>query len=188
MRLERIFTHRLVRTLQLLLPILVIALVAIPTWNYFAKRSQKSGPSRQTRQLPAGVSVHTEGYTFSQTEGGKTSYTVRAKTYLGVKDEKSMLEDVEVTVFGATEKDPTRTIRGKHCTYDQTTNDFECNRAIDFSIERLVDGAHATLTKNLQDFVALPKNSAGRECRIVALKTRRRLADWSASESRRIRA
>src|SRR5215468_8798298 len=127
MRLERIFTHRLVRTLQSLLPILVIAFVAIPTWNYFAKLSQKSGPSGQTRKLPAGVSVHTEGYTFSQTEGGRTSYTVRAKTYLGIKDHKSMLEDVDVTVFGATEKDPTRTIRGKHCNYDQTTNDFECN-------------------------------------------------------------
>ena len=127
MRLERIFTHRLVRTLQLLLPILVLALVAIPAWNYFAKLSQKSATARQPRQLPAGVSVHTEGFTFSQTEGGRTSYTVRAKTYLGVKDNKSMLEDVDVTVFGATEKDPTRTIRGKHCTYDQETNDFECN-------------------------------------------------------------
>ncbi len=86
MRLERIFTHRLVRTLQLLLPILVLALVAIPAWNYFAKLSQKSAPARQPRKLPAGVSVHTEGFTFSQTEGGRTSYTVRAKTYLGVKD------------------------------------------------------------------------------------------------------
>src|SRR5215813_4233824 len=127
MRLERIFTHRLVRTLQSLLPILVIAFVAIPTWNYFAKLSQKSGPSGQTRKLPAGVSVHTEGYTFAQTEGGRTSYTVRAKTYLGIKDTKSMLEDVDVTVFGATEKDPTRTITGKHCTYDQDTSDFQCN-------------------------------------------------------------
>src|SRR5215813_3939672 len=135
MRLERIFTHRLVRTLQSLLPILVIAFVAIPTWNYFAKLSQKSGPSRQARQLPAGVSVHTEGFTFSQTEGGRTSYTVRARTYLGDKENKSMLEDVVVTVFGATEKDPTRTIRGKHCTYDQTTNDFECNGDVQVELD-----------------------------------------------------
>jgi lipopolysaccharide export system protein LptA len=134
-RLERIFTHRLVRTLQLLLPILVIALVAIPAWNYFAKLSQKSTPSRQARQLPAGVSVHTEGFTLSQTEGGRTSYTVRAKTYLGVKDHKSMLEDVDVTVYGATEKDPTRTIRGKHCTYDQETNDFECNGDVQVELD-----------------------------------------------------
>src|SRR3954465_8036223 len=124
MRLERIFTHRLVRTLQVLLPVLVLGLVAIPAWNYFAKLSHKSAPARQARQLPAGVSVHTEGFTFSQTEGGRTSYTGAAKTYLGVKDNKSMLEDVDVTVFGATEKDPTRTIRGKNCTYDQETNDF----------------------------------------------------------------
>jgi LPS export ABC transporter protein LptC/lipopolysaccharide transport protein LptA len=134
-RLERIFTHRLVRTLQLLLPILVLALVAIPTWNYFAKLSQKSTPSRDAKHLPAGVSVHAEGYTFSQTEGGRTSYTVRAKTYLGDKDKKSMLEDVDVTVYGATEKDPTRTIRGKHCTYDQDTSDFECNGDVQIELD-----------------------------------------------------
>ncbi len=46
-----------------------------------------------------------------------------------------MLEDVDVTVFGATEKDPTRTIRGKHCTYDQETNDFECNGDVHLELD-----------------------------------------------------
>jgi LPS export ABC transporter protein LptC/lipopolysaccharide transport protein LptA len=127
MRLERIFTHRLVRALQVILPILVLVLVAIPAWNYFIRHSQDSSAVRADRRLPNGVSVHTDGFTFSQTEGGRTSYTVRAKTYLGVKDNKSMLEDVDVTVYGATEKDPTRTIRGQHCTYAQDTSDFQCN-------------------------------------------------------------
>lgn len=135
MRLERLFTHRLVRLFQVVLPLVVISLIAIPAWNYFARLNQKTGPSRQGRQLPAGVSVHTDGFTFSQTEGGRTSYTVRAKTYLGVKDNKSMLEDVGVTVYGATEKDPTRTIRGKHCTYDQDTSDFECRENVQIQLD-----------------------------------------------------
>src|SRR6516164_8544833 len=110
MRLERLFTHRLVRLFRVVLPLVVISLIAIPTWNYFAKLGQKTGPTRQGRQWPSGVSVHTDGFTFSQSEGGRTSYTVKAKTYLGVKDHKSMLEDVDVVVYGPTPKDPTRTI------------------------------------------------------------------------------
>jgi lipopolysaccharide export system protein LptA len=135
MRLERLFTHRLVRLFQVVLPLVVISLVAIPTWNYFARLGRKSTPTRQGRQLPSGASVHTDGFTFSQTEGGRTSYTVRAKTYLAVKDNKSMLEDVDVTVYGATEKDPTRTIRGKHCTYDQESSDFECRENVQIQLD-----------------------------------------------------
>src|SRR5215831_20794781 len=160
MRLERIFTHRLVRTLQLLLPILVLALVAIPTWNYFAKLSQKSTPSRDAKHLPAGVSVHTEGYTFSQTEGGRTSYTVRAKTYLGDKDNKSMLEDVDVTVYGATEKDPTRTITGKRCTYDQDTSDFQCNGDVQVHLDPRTTIFTEELVYNHRDGVATSPHHA----------------------------
>ncbi|HEY2384590.1 MAG TPA: LPS export ABC transporter periplasmic protein LptC [Terriglobia bacterium] len=126
------------RSLQLLLPIVVAVLIAIPTWNYFMRHEPKPAQPRQGRQLPAGASVHTDGFTFSQTEGGRTSYTVRAKTYLGVKDNKSnksMLEDVDVTVYGATDKVPTRTIRGKHCIYDQDTSDFQCHENVQIQLD-----------------------------------------------------
>ena len=134
MRLERLFTHRLVRLFRVVLPLVVISLIAIPTWNYFAKLGQKTGPTRQGRQLPSGVSVNTDGFTISQTEGGRTSYTVKAKTYR-VKDNKSMLEDVDVVVYGSTPKDPTRTIRGKHCIYDQDTSDFECRENVQIQLD-----------------------------------------------------
>src|SRR5581483_695767 len=101
MRLERIFTHRLVRLLQVFLPVLVIVLIAVPVWNFYVRHAQRPVATKQGRKLPSDVSVHTEGFTFSQTEGGRTSYTVRAKTYLGVKDNKSLLEDVDVTVYGS---------------------------------------------------------------------------------------
>src|SRR5579883_1360657 len=135
MRLERVFTHRLVRLMQFIIPILVIVLVAVPAWNYYVRHAQKPAPTKQGRQLPSDVSVHTEGLTFSQTEGGRTSYTVRAKTYLGVKDNKSMLEDADVIVYGSHPADPTRTIRGKHCNYDQETSDFDCNGAVEIQLD-----------------------------------------------------
>jgi lipopolysaccharide export system protein LptA len=155
MRFEWILTHRLVRSLQLLLPILVVVLIAVPAWNYFKRQAQKSGPQRQGRQLPAGVSVHTDGFTFSQTEGGRTSYTVRAKTYLGVKDDnKSMLEDVDVTVYGKTPQDPNRTITGSHCTYDQDTNDFQCNGNVHLQMDERTTIRTEELVYNHRDGVA----------------------------------
>lgn len=120
MSLERIFTHRLIRVLRVVVPILVVVLVAIPAWNYVSKRGQQQKtPPRQAQTLAKELAVLTEGFTFSRTEGGRTLFTIRAKTNLGFKDNKGMLEDVDVTVFGANENEPTRRIRSKSCSYDQ---------------------------------------------------------------------
>src|SRR5262245_15203757 len=122
MRLERVFAHRVIRLLQLTLPILVIVLVAIPAWNYYSRRVQKTGSPKAGLQFPSGVSVRTEGFTYSITEGARTKFTVRAKQSLGYQDDKYMLQDVDVTVYGTTEQEPPRTIHGKNCTYNQATN------------------------------------------------------------------
>src|SRR5205823_3284758 len=58
-------------------------------------------------------------------EGQRTVFTVHAKSNLGFKDNKGVLQDVDVIIYGATEKDPSRTIRGDSCTYDRDTNDFQ---------------------------------------------------------------
>src|SRR2546429_10012625 len=109
MRLERVFTHRLIRVVRAVLPLVVIMLIAIPAWNYFARRVEKSTGAKTGRQLPSGVKVHTQGFTLSQTEGGRTKFTVHAREYLGFQDSKQLLADVDVTINGANEKDPTRT-------------------------------------------------------------------------------
>src|SRR5216117_3596856 len=93
MRLERIFTYRLIRVLRIVLPLLVIALAAVPAWNYLVRRAQKSEPVRGGIQLPRDVSVHTEGFNLSRTAGGRTLFTVHAKSNLGFKDNKGVLED-----------------------------------------------------------------------------------------------
>ena len=136
MGLERLFIHRLVRILRIVLPLLVVALAAVPAWNYLVRRAQQTSESlRRGTQLPRNVSVHTEGFTFSRTEGGKTLFTIHAKSNLGLKGNKSVLEDVDVIVYGSTENEPPKKIRGKNCTYDQETNDFQFNGNVEVQLD-----------------------------------------------------
>src|SRR5437868_668119 len=131
MRLERIFRYRVIRLLQVVLPVFVIVLICVPAWNYCSRRIQKSESSRLGVKLPSGVSVRTEGFTYSSSEGARTRFVVHAKQSLGFKDDKYILQDVDVTVYGATDHDPPRTIRGDKCVYNQTTNDFTCDGNVD---------------------------------------------------------
>ena len=134
--LERLFIHRFVRILRVVLPILVLALAAVPAWNYLVRRAQQTSESlRRGTQLPRNVSVHTEGFTFSRTEGGKTLFTIHAKSNLGLKGNKGVLEDVDVIVYGSTENEPPKKIRGKNCTYDQETNDFQFNGNVEVQLD-----------------------------------------------------
>src|SRR5947209_19605153 len=135
MRLERLFTHRLIRVLRVLLPFVVLVLVAVPAWYYFVRRAQRQESVRRGRQLPRDVSVHTEGFTFSRTAGGKTLFTVHAKSNLGFKDNKGVLEDVDVIVYPATSDERPKTIRGKKCTYDQETNDFQFDEDVTVQLD-----------------------------------------------------
>src|ERR1041385_24507 len=125
MRLERLFTHRLIRVLRVLLPVVVVGLAAIPAWNYLTRNVQKSQSASGKPQLPRNVSVHTEGFTFSRTAGGRTLFTVHAKSNLGFKDNRGALEDVDVIIYPASANAQPKTIRGKKCTYDQESNDFQ---------------------------------------------------------------
>src|SRR5436309_14619691 len=135
--LERLFIHRFVRILRVVLPILVLALAAVPAWNYLARRAQKNSESiRRGAQLPRDVSVHTEGFTFSRTEGGRTVFTIHAKSNLGLKGKKGVLEDVDVIVYGPTENEPPKKIRGKQCTYDQETNDFQFDGNVEAQLDQ----------------------------------------------------
>jgi lipopolysaccharide export system protein LptA len=102
----------------------VLGLAAIPAWNYLIRNMQNS-QSGPRSQLPRDVSVHTEGFTFSRTAGGRTLFTVHAKSNLGFKDNKGVLEDVDVIIYPATANEQPKTIRGKKCTYDQGASDFQ---------------------------------------------------------------
>ena len=48
-------------------------------------------PSKVVPKLPGGVSVRTDGFTYSRTEAGQTKFTIHAKQSLGFKDDKYIL-------------------------------------------------------------------------------------------------
>lgn len=135
MRLERLLTHRIIQLSRIVLPVVVIVLIAIPGWNFYARRVRKADSPRPAAKLPIGVSVRTDGFTYSRTEGGRTQFTVNAKQTLGYQDDKYILQDVVVTVYGEKEGEPVRTIRGENCTYDQVSNDFTCNGHIEVQLD-----------------------------------------------------
>jgi LPS export ABC transporter protein LptC/lipopolysaccharide transport protein LptA len=160
MRLERVFTHRIVRLLQVILPVFVLALIAVPAWNYYAKRALKTDAPRGGIKLPSGVSVRTDGFTYSTSEGGRTRFVVNAKQSLGFKDEKYVLKDVDVTVFGEKPEDPTRKIRGDNCEYDQTSNDFTCQGNVEMRLdEQTVVRTESVLYNHHDGIVTAPQRS-----------------------------
>lgn len=148
MRLERVFTHRLIRSLRAVLPILVAVLVAIPAWNYLSRRAQQPQTSAEPRQLPGDLAVRTEGFTFSRTDGGRTLFTIRAKNNLGFKDNRNMLEDVDVIVYGATEKEPAKRIRSQRCSYDQETGDIRFEGQVEVQLDEHTTAHSEELTYN----------------------------------------
>jgi LPS export ABC transporter protein LptC/lipopolysaccharide transport protein LptA len=135
MRLKRILIHRILRFLRAVLPVLVLGLVAIPAWNYYGRLALKNVSTKAGPKLPSGVSVRTEGFTYSVTDGQRTRYVVHARQSLGFQDQKYVLRDVDVTVYGMTDKDPQRKIRGQNCTYDQGTNDFACTGNVEVELD-----------------------------------------------------
>jgi lipopolysaccharide export system protein LptA len=149
MRLERIFTHRLIRALRVVIPLVVLVLVAIPAWNYISRRARVE-PPKITKGLPKNLDVRTEGFTYSRTEGGKTLFTIRANTTLGFKDNRYMLEDVDVTVHGQTESDSAKRIRSKYCSYDQDSNDFKFEGNVSVQLDEKTAVRTEELTYNQQ--------------------------------------
>src|SRR5262245_10171496 len=149
MRLERILTHRLLGAVRLVIPLIVVVLVAIPAWNYFAHRVRVEPPTF-SEDLPKNLDVRTEGFKHSRTEGGKTLFTIRANTTLGFKDNRYQLEGVDVTVNGQTPSESPKRIRSKYCSYDQQSNDFKFSGNVDVQLDEKTSVRTDELTYNQQ--------------------------------------
>jgi LPS export ABC transporter protein LptC len=159
-RLERLLTHRIIRVLQGVLPILVVALIAVPAWNYYGRREVKDSSPKSGAKLPSGVSVRTEGFTYSRTEGGRTQFTVHAKQSLAFKDDNYILRDVDITIYGATDKDPPRIIRGNNCTYDQASNDVTCDGNVEVQLdEKTVIRTENVIYKHRDGIIIAPQRA-----------------------------
>lgn len=126
MRLQRLFTHRLVRILRLVLPVVVVVLIGITAWSYWTRLRDKPAPAQKPEPLPKELVLKTDDFNFSKTEGNRTLFTIHAKTNLGTSDEKNMLQEVDLTIFGDKDGDPPRSVRSHSCAYDQKTENIVC--------------------------------------------------------------
>ena len=132
------------------IPILVLVLIAIPSWNYISRRREQP-PARHAKELPKDLAVRTEGFTFSRTVGGKTRFTIHAKTNLGFKDSRNMLEDVDVTVYGNGENEAARRIRSRNCTYDEQTKNIRFEGNVEVELNEKTLARSEELTYNERD-------------------------------------
>jgi len=135
MPLKKIFTHQLIKLFRIILPITVIILATIPAWNYWARLKQKSPIFQGAGKLPKELSLRTENFNFSKTQGDRTVFTVHAKTNLGFSDDKNMLQDVDVIIYGDNPSDPPRTLKSKDCNYDHKTDDITCNGGVELKLD-----------------------------------------------------
>ena len=113
--------------------ILTIVVAAV-SFSYYKRSSSSSHHEKQaTKLLREDISDSTQGFSFSQADHGKTIFEFRAKSKLGLKDNRILLEYVTGKVYG---KDGDRfdTITSNHCEYDQVADEivFLDNVVIEF--------------------------------------------------------
>src|SRR5262245_42950399 len=134
MRLERVHTHQFIRLMRVVLPLVVIALVAVPSWNYWSRRQQ---PKRTftPKDLPKDIAVRTDNFSFSRTKGGRTLFTIQSKTNFGFLDNRNMLEDVVITIHGEKDSDPVRYVRSRKCSHDQNTDHIVCAGSVEIQLD-----------------------------------------------------
>jgi lipopolysaccharide export system protein LptA len=113
--------------------ILTIVVAAV-SFSYYKRSSSPSNREKQaTKLLAENISDSTQGFSFSQADHGKTTFEFRAKSKLGLKDNKILLEYITVKVYGKA-GDRYDTITSNHCEYDQAADEivFLDNVVIEF--------------------------------------------------------
>ena len=113
------------------------AILAVLVAAYFYLRGiLKSAPVAQApRTLPGNVEKSGKGFTFSQSEGGKTLFTIRAASFEQFKEGgKAELQDVSIIVYG---RDASRSdqIYGSKFSYDQSTGDITAEGEVHIDLD-----------------------------------------------------
>ncbi|MGE5325063.1 MAG: LPS export ABC transporter periplasmic protein LptC [Actinomycetota bacterium] len=102
------------------------AILAVLVAAFFYLRGiLKSVPVAQLpRSIPGNVEKSGKGFTFSQSEGGKTLFTIRAASFQQYREGgKAELWDVSIIVYGR-DQDRSDEIYGSRFSYDQKTGDI----------------------------------------------------------------
>ena len=148
MHLERIHAYHLVRVLRVTIPVVVLVLISVLVWNYQYRSIEESAPLPPPPKLVDNVSELAEEIKFSQTEAGRTAFTVEARTNLGFTDGRNLLEDVTVVLFGENDFIPDRRIHGDRCGYNQKTKDIQCDGNVEMQLDVITSGRSAAMTYN----------------------------------------
>lgn len=118
MRLQRIAFHRAVRILTGILPVVIVAFVTVAVWNYWART--RDVPAKTTlggNPLSPDVAVHTGAFTYESAVDGKRKFSIQGTELVAFRDNRNLLSDVNVVVFGQKEGDLDRRIHGDKCSY-----------------------------------------------------------------------
>ena len=147
MRLEKLYIHHLIRVLRVAIPLIVVALIAVPVWNYWDRSVDEPVFELPLPKLVENMSALTEGFKLSRTEGERTSFTIQARTNLGFTDGRNLLQDVTVTIFGKP-GDPERRIQSDECGYDAETDDIRFEGNVELHLDENTVGRTAELIYN----------------------------------------
>jgi lipopolysaccharide export system protein LptA len=119
------------------------AIVAVLVAAFFYLRGiVKSGPvAKAPQNLPGNVEKSGKGFTFSQSEGGRTLFTIHAASFQQYKEGgKAELEDVSIIVYGR-EENRSDQIYGSRFSYDQATGDVAAEGEVHIDLDVNSTGA-----------------------------------------------
>ena len=119
------------------------AILAVLVAAFFYLRGiVKSVPvAKLPKNIPANVEKSGKGFTFSQSEGGKTLFTIRAASFEQYKESgKAELQDVSIIVYGR-DQDRSDQIYGSEFSYDQKTGDISAQGEVHIDLDVNSSGA-----------------------------------------------
>jgi lipopolysaccharide export system protein LptA len=136
MKLRRLGLYRVTQVLSWILPAVILAFVFIAAWSYLARtRNGQPAVRGDVETLPPGLEVSTNGVQYVASEGDRNIFLIKGRNMLSFRDNRTVLEDVEILIYSRRPDEPNRLIRGAECSHDRETNHIVCNRNVSVELE-----------------------------------------------------
>lgn len=113
------------------------ALAVLVAAFFYLRGILKSNPiiGKLPKSMPADIEKSGKGFTFSQSEGGKTLFVIRAASFQQYKDGgRAQLHDVSIIVYGR-EENRSDQIYGSDFSYDQKTGDITAEGEVQIDLD-----------------------------------------------------
>jgi lipopolysaccharide export system protein LptA len=93
--------YRHIRLTRVVVAVGIVAILSVTIWNYVRHFHQLEASKQVVPNIvPSNAENATVGFHYSKIESGQTVYSIKAWRNLGMKDNKNILEDVEILVYG----------------------------------------------------------------------------------------